>query len=92
MKNLDLDSALARDVNENITIWGSTLKTNYLLADIFDVLSSIHYALIKMSGGKASKPKPYPRPDNNKTMKKYGKGALKVNDLKDWIFKRNKKS
>lgn len=92
LHNLSLDSALARDVNPDTNLWNSTLKTNYILADIFDVLSAIHYTLIKIAGGKAQKPKSYPRPnDKRKEVKKIGgKGAMKVEDLKKWIFKKRK--
>lgn len=92
LKHLPLSSALAREVNAESTTWGSTLKTNFLLADIVDMLQVIDYHLVKISGAKAQKPKPYPRPKvkgkEKAGTKHYGKGAMKRDELKDWIFKK----
>ena len=63
--------------------WDSTLKTNLILADIYDVLNAIANGL----GGSKHKIKPYPRPfDKDKDKKKIGKDSFKsVTDLKQWI-------
>ena len=84
-----MNSALARDVDDDMTIWNSQLKTNHILADIYDILAAIHYVLIRFAGGKAQKPKPYPRPkDKKKNIRHFGKGAMKVDDLKKWLFRK----
>lgn len=53
------------------------------------MLQLIDYHLVCMTGARANKPKPYPRPnDEDKSKKHIGKGAMKVDDLKKWIFKK----
>lgn len=85
IKNLDSGSALARDLGK-ATGWEDTLKTNALLADIYDMLQVINANLCAMGGGKKKTIKPYPRPgkDENKT-RKIGSGAMPVNELREWI-------
>lgn len=89
IKNLSFDSALARDLDEDVGTWNSRMKTNYLLADIFDALININYCLVKMTGGRAQKPKPYPRPKDKRNIKHYGKGALTIDEMRKFVF--NKK-
>lgn len=91
IRNLDTDSALARELGEH-TGWETTLKTNLILADICDLLAMINANLMSL-GGKNRKPKPYPRPtDKKKDKKKVGKGALPLPELREWIKeKRNGK-
>lgn len=83
VKNLNESSALSRDLNQEVYTWGTTLKTNVILADIFDMLSAIHYTLASM-GGKPKKPKPYPRPgQKDKSVEHFGKDGVK--DIRSWI-------
>ena len=89
MKNLGTDSALARDLNKS-TGWEETIKTNAILADIFDLLQVINANLVAMaSGGKKKvQVKPYPRPGGDKNTKRMGKGALPLDPLREWIKER----
>ena len=93
IKNLDSDSAFAREVNKTMG-WETTVKTNDLLANIFDMLQVIHADLVSWGtrGKKKAKVKPYPRPgkEEDKNMRKYGKGALPVDELEAWITGRLK--
>ena len=89
LEHLSLDSALARELHREYVVWDSTLKTNFLLADIIDLLQAIDYHLVSMTGTRAQKPKPYPRPNEKKDKRHIGKGAMKVDDLKKWIFKKS---
>lgn len=90
IKYLDTESALAKDL-EKSTGWETTIRTNAILADIYDLLQVINANLVNMaSGGKKKvKIKPYPRPgrDDNNT-RKIGKGALPIDDLHAWIKER----
>lgn len=82
--NLDTNSALSRDLNQEVYTWGTTLKTNIILADIFDILSAINYNVANFGGGKPKKPKPYPRPgQKDKNVKHYGKDGVK--DIRAWL-------
>lgn len=86
LTNLGTQSALAKQVTPETSVWGSREKTNAILADIYDVLSAINYSLVKIGGGKPKKPTPYPRP-NDKKKQKFGnkKSSLPVNQMRDWV-------
>lgn len=92
LTNLGTQSALAKQVTPETSVWGSREKTNSILADIYDVLSAINYSLVKMGGGKPKKPTPYPR-INDKNKKHYGnkKSSLPVNQMRDWVKNYKKK-
>lgn len=88
IKFLGTDSALARDLDKS-TGWETTIKTNAILADIYDLLQAINSNLVRLGGGKTKKIKPYPRPGRDEnTTKKIGKDALPVNELHEWIKRR----
>ena len=85
--HLDEHSAFARQVSPDAVEWGSITKTNFILADIFDMLSVINYNVRQLGGGTTlQKPKPYPRPGKNSNNKqKFGKGAIPVTDIRNWV-------
>lgn len=83
IKNLDTDSATARELGKS-TGWETTMKTNIILADIYDMLQVINANLMSF-GGKSKKPKPYPRPTDKDENKRVGKGALPLDELREWI-------
>ena len=87
IKNLGSDSALARDLGKS-TGWETTLQTNTMLADIFDLLEVIHADLVfwMSKGKKKKKIKPYPRPGRDEDKKrKIGKGAMPLDQLREWL-------
>ena len=85
IKFLGTDSALARDLDKS-TGWETTIKTNAILADIYDLLHVINAHLVKVGGGKTKKINPYPRPGGDEDKKrKIGKDAVPVTDLREWI-------
>lgn len=88
IKNLDGKSALAKDLG-HATDWETTLKTNTILADIFDMLQVIHADLVAWAskGKRKANNKPYPRPgkDENKNTRKLGSGAMPINQLREWF-------
>lgn len=68
--------------------WGTQLKTNLILADIWDMLAQINANLVAIgSGDPAKKVKPYPRPVPQKPENEqhYGRGALPADELHKWI-------
>ena len=88
IKNLGGDSATARDCGK-ATGWETTLQTNTILADVFDLLQVIHADMVTLLGGKRTKPKPYPRPGRDEDKKrKVGKGAMPLNELREWMNRR----
>lgn len=87
IRNLDTDSALARDLGKS-TGWENTIQTNAILADLYDLMQVINANLVAL-GGKKAKTKPYPRPNKgDDTKKRIGKGALPLDELKQWIKER----
>lgn len=85
VENLDVDSALMRDIDSvDIAEWASNLKTNALLADVFDALVQFNFNYVQAhSKHRPQKPKPYPRPWAKKE-DKIGKGAIPVSQFWDW--------
>ena len=92
-KASDYDSELWRSTHDDMAIWSTTLKTNALLADIYDMLAQINSNMVGGFGHKkASKIKPISRPWLvDKTKRIGGKGALPKNELREWIKKRMKR-
>lgn len=88
IKNLKSDSATARDLGK-ATGWEDILKTNAILADIYDILGVICGVLVFMATRGKKKPKitPYPRPGKNedKNKRKIGKGAMPASELLAWF-------
>ena len=87
IRHLTPDSALGRDL-EKYTGWETTVKTNAILADIYDLLQVINANLCGLGSKHPTrkKIKPYPRPgkdDNNE--RKIGKGGLPIDKLREWI-------
>lgn len=89
LMHMSPESSLAREINPEVYTWSSRAKTNYLLADIYDVLNMINANLCaKGSGRKPRKPKPYPRPgqkDKDTETTHIGKGALPPDKLREWF-------
>lgn len=79
-------SALLKEIDEEQFQWATTAQTNYLLADIYDILSVINENLrIKGTKARGKMPKPHPRPgDRKKTTKKLGT-AMPAADFDAWI-------
>lgn len=90
IKFLPGDSALAREAGE-LSVWDSRIKTNAMLADIYDMLQLLNANLVAFASGGKTKPKitPYPRPGReDNTRRKFGKGALPLEELRQWIKER----
>ena len=81
-----------KELNRDIYEWSSPLKTNSILADIFDVLMNINANLVAIGSHRAPKPvKPYPRPGTeDPNTKHYGNGALPANELEEWFERKRK--
>ena len=76
------DSMLRHEMEpkEEIGEWYTTMKTNAILADIFD-------AFVAANTKKGSRPKAYPRPKKKQTI---GKGAIPVSQFWDWWHNQEK--
>ena len=88
IKNLDYHSALFREMHPDSAVWADTIKTNAILADIYDMLATINANLNALGTRKAAKkPKPYPRPFKKDTEneRQIGSGGLPPAELHAWI-------
>ena len=77
-----------KELDPDLAAWSGTMKTNAILADIFDILNMINANLAAIGSGKAAKrPKPYPRPaqHNPENERHFGSKPLPVKDLHKWI-------
>ena len=87
-------SALDRDINGDDSIWSDIIKTNGILADIYDQLAQINANLVAIGSRSKSQPvKPYPRPgveQNSGNRRHFGKGALPPDELEAWFEKKRK--
>lgn len=94
IEGLGADSALMRDLHPDVAQWSTTLKTNAILADIFDCLAQINANLIAIgSHKKAKKTKPYPRPGKkDKNIKQIGnkESAVSVSKFERWLERMRK--
>ncbi len=90
--NIGLDSAVGRELNPELHQWTSTLTTNKILADIYDMLAQINANLVAVGSHKAAKkPKTYPRPGGNGSGDKYGSGAVPVAEMRKMFANKRKK-
>ena len=75
-------------LNPDVATWSSTVKTNVILADIYDVLTCINANLMAHATGKPGKrPKPYPRPNRTdpENERHFGRDALPPDELRKWF-------
>lgn len=88
LNHTEVDSALMRELRPELAPWGTTAKTNMILADIFDILAMINANLVALGDRKqAKKPKPYPRPykQDDSDKQHIGSGALPKDELRRWF-------
>jgi hypothetical protein len=77
-----IGSALAGELNPELSQWGEVKKTNEVLADIYDVLSMINANFVAYASRKTAKqPDAYPRPGNQKNEQRYGNAHLTHSEL-----------
>lgn len=92
IKHLSTDSALFRTTRDGMHEWSETVKTNMLLADIYDNLTAMRYQFVSSkSKKKPRRPDPYPRPWAKPRKKKIGKDPVKVSKFWKWWDSKKKK-
>lgn len=65
-------------------MWSSTLKSNAVLADLFDVVSLVNRNIVQSgSRSRVKNPRPYPRPWDADT-ERIGHGPVRVSQFWDW--------
>lgn len=90
LSTIKLGSALGGELNPDLTEWSTRMKTNAILADIYDQLSLVNSQLRVLITHKPSRrPTPYQRP-GSRDKQRIGKGALPVNKMREWIESKRK--
>jgi hypothetical protein len=90
IENIGAESCVARDIDPELHAWATTMKTNKILADIYDLLSIINSNLVAVGSRKhPKKPKFYPRP--KKDGNKYGKKPVPVKELRSMFSGKRKR-
>jgi len=76
IENLTPDSALARELDpkDEFGAWYTTVKTNAILADLFDVF-------VKANTKQGRKAAEYPRPKKHRVI---GRDAIPISEFWDW--------
>lgn len=76
IQHLPPDSALNKSINpkDEFGAWYSTMKTNAILADMYDAFVAAH-------SKKGRQVKPYPRPVERRGL---GRGAIPISEFWDW--------
>ena len=93
LSTVKLGSALSGEIRPEMTEWSTVVKTNAILADIFDQLSLLNTKLsILITRKRGRKPEPYPRPWASKQRRthRYGDGAIPIDELREWIKNRQR--
>ena len=86
-------SALMRELHPDESAWTTRVKTNAILADIFDILSQINQNLIAIGTGRPAKQiKPYPRPIKRRpeNERHFGRDPLPPDELRKWFENKRK--
>lgn len=79
---LEEDSALLHEMDgHGGRHWSSRMKTNGLLADLFDAIRQFNYSFAKEG---TAQPKPYPRPWAEDKTERFGKDPIPIEDFDDW--------
>lgn len=93
IKHIGPSSALAQDLGYNLEGWDTRVKTNAILADIYDILQMINRNIIAANSKKHINEKitPYPRPGREKKERALGRDGLPKNELLAWIEQKRRK-
>lgn len=71
--------------DRELSAWMSRAKTNAMLADLYDSVSWLAYAVARQGGGKPKRPKPYPRPlSKSRGERVIGSSPVKVSEFEGW--------
>ena len=90
IENIGAESCTARDIDPELHQWSTTMKTNKILADIYDMLAVINSNIVAIGSHKShKKPKFYPRPKDKGA--KYGNKPVEPKKLRKMFSEKRKK-
>ena len=95
LSKVGADSALAMEMDPELSVWSTTFKTNVILADIWNQLAMINANLVAHASRKKAKvPKMYPRPWSKgpENTQKIGSDGLPPDELRKWFEQKRKES
>lgn len=82
------------DIEPELKGWGTTAKTNVILADICDMLAMINANMVAIASRKrTARPKLYPRPwikDEGRQEQHFGRDPLPPDELREWFEQKRK--
>lgn len=79
------DGAIANEIEPEMAAFAGRVKTNAILADIYDMLAQINANMVAgFSRKRSQKPKRYPRPGDD-SKRRIGKESLTVGELDNWF-------
>lgn len=85
--HLSPDSAYFTALNPDDSAWATRMKTNAILADVFDAIEWFSYSF-RISkakrGSRPKKPKPYPRPGQKTEDTRIGKDPIPISKFDEW--------
>lgn len=81
ISNAPAGSATAHALDPDLSSWGSLLKTNALLADIFDILNMINANICSLGSGKPARRPPKIERPGDKQNQKIGGHGMTATDL-----------
>ena len=93
VSNLDLNSAVSKELDPELYGWSTTFKTNAILADIFDMLALINANIVAIGSHQHTKtPQKYPRPHglDRDDGQHYGNDAVPISDLREMFASKRK--
>ena len=100
VSNLDEHSAYVKKKDgHEVAAWSTRVKTNAILADIYDEIAMLNYFFLAANTPKNSPkpklPKPYPRPgvdeSSSSGTRKFGSKPIPVSQFDDWWDSMDKK-
>ena len=95
LSKVGADSALAMEMDPELSVWSTTFKTNVILADIWNQLAMINANLVAHASRKKAKaPKMYPRPwsKDPENTQKIGSDGLPPDELRKWFEEKRKEA
>lgn len=91
LHQVEPDGAIAQEIEPDIAAFSSRLKTNDILADIYDILAQINANMVAgFSRKQAHKPRRYPRPGDNSKRHIGKNNSMTVNELDSWFAEKRK--
>ena len=79
-------SAVYRVKYPEASNFGSELKRNAILADLFDLINGFYYSFTKAYGGKGKKPTPYERPWVSDGAQHIGSDPIPISEFNKWYY------